>query len=317
MSSDLASPSSGPHGVHNDTTFRSYSTAQAQEYARRRGGYPPRLIDEIVYLHAQIGGALDSLLDLGCGPGSATRDLATHFNNATGIDPSAEMVTSAKAIGGDARASPIQFLRGEAEVCADIPDQSIDLITAATSAHWFDMERFWPTAARVLKPNGTVAIFTIWRTHCDPAATPHAKQIHEILNELEQGPDALGPYQKPGNWSLMGLYHDLQMPWTISPPCADFRESGYQRQVWSENGEPEADGSYVSGKKDMTLEDEEKAIATISAVTRWREAHPKLAHTEEDCVRVAFAKIRRLLETTGTEKLTMVGPSVLVTVKKQ
>jgi SAM-dependent methyltransferase len=301
-------------GVPSDTTFRGYSSGQVEEYARRRGGYPPQLINEIVKLHASTGGAFGSILDLGCGPGSATRDLAVHFDYAFGLDPSNEMVRTASALGGQAQLAPIYFLQGDAEVCNGIPDHSIDLITAATSGHWFDMERFWPTAARILKPGGTVAFFTIWRIYVHPTLTPHADEVQKILIELEQG--TLGPYQKAGNWSLMGLYNDLRMPWSISTPCNDFPESSYSRQVWNPNGMPEPDGSYVCGEKVMTLDEAEQAIATISAVTRWREAHPKLAHTDKDCVVAAFKQIKSILDAGPDDKITMVGPTVLVTLKR-
>ena len=273
MSSDFTSHSSSQSTPHSDTTFRSYSTAQVREYAQRRGGYPQRLIEEIIKLHVQTSNAFHSLLDLGCGPGNATRDLAAHFDHATGIDPSPEMVRTANELGGTAKdSSAIKSVQGDAELCKDVPKESVDLITAATSAHWFDMERFWPTAARVLKPGGTVAFFTIWKIYCHPEKTPHAEEVQRILVELEQ--ETLGPYQKPGNWSLMGLYKDLKMLWAISPPCTAFSKPSYRRQVWNEDGLPNNDGSYVCGERSMSLDEVEKAIATISAVTRWREAHP-------------------------------------------
>lgn len=305
--------STGPP-VPSDTTFRSYTPAQVEEYARRRGGYPERLIDGIIELHTSTGGALGSLLDLGCGPGSATRNLAPHFDRAIGIDPSAEMVRTAVSLGGQTSLGPMQFLQGDAEDCAGVPDQSVDLITAATAAHWFDMDRFWPTAARILKPGGTVAVFTIWRIYVHPALTPHAEEIQKILFELEQG--TLGPYQKPGNWSLMGLYEDLKMPWSLEPPCHAFPSRSYHRQVWNEHGLSELDGSYVCGERVMSLDETEKAIATISAVTRWREAHPDLANTENDCVIAAFNRIKKILDMNSDGKITMVGPSVLVTLKR-
>ena len=300
--------------VHNDTTFRSYSPGQALEYAQSRGGYPQALIDEILNLHTQTGGSLDSLLDLGCGPGNATRALAAHFNHATGVDPSAEMIAAAKAVGGRSKSGTISFVQGEAETCAGIPDASIDLITAATSAHWFDMDSFWHTAARVLKPGGTVAIFTIWRTWCHPATTPRAGEVHAVLLELEQG--TLGPFQREGNWSLMGLYRDLKMPWQLDQLCAEFAEEGYRRQVWNEDGRAGEDGTFFCGEEVRSLEDVERGIATISAVTRWREAHPEIANTEEDCVRAAFGRIGEILRLEGVRELVMVGPTVLVTLKR-
>lgn len=38
------------------------------------------------------------------------------------------------------------------------PDGSVDLLTAASAAHWFDIERFLKEAARVLKPHGCIAL---------------------------------------------------------------------------------------------------------------------------------------------------------------
>lgn len=38
------------------------------------------------------------------------------------------------------------------------PDGSVDLLTAASAAHWFDTERFLKEAARVLKPHGCIAL---------------------------------------------------------------------------------------------------------------------------------------------------------------
>jgi hypothetical protein len=56
---------SGNTSSHADTTFRGYSSAQVEEYASRRGGYPERLIDEVVQLHTSTSGTLGTLLDLG------------------------------------------------------------------------------------------------------------------------------------------------------------------------------------------------------------------------------------------------------------
>ena len=38
------------------------------------------------------------------------------------------------------------------------PDGSVDLLTAASAAHWFDQSRFLAEACQVLKPGGCVAL---------------------------------------------------------------------------------------------------------------------------------------------------------------
>ena len=44
---------------------------------------------------------------------------------------------------------------------------AVDLITAATAAHWFDMPRFWAEAAKILKPGGSVIIWCFGGYQCD------------------------------------------------------------------------------------------------------------------------------------------------------
>lgn len=315
--------STGPESASStEKTFKNYSADQVKEYAKRRSGYPAALINEIVDLHRRTGGECKCVLDIGCGPGNSTRDLAAHFDHAIGLDPAAGMVTAAQETGGRGRKSPIAYMQGSAETCEDVADNSVDLISAGTSAHWFDMQRFWPTAARVLKPKGTVAFFTVWGMAYYPTDAPEAKEIQRILDDLERhDPGGLGPYQAvPGNWHLISVYKDLQMPWSISPPCEAFPEAGYKYQIWNPDGAPDpVDGSYMNGLRPMTFEDAATWIGTISAATRWREAHPDIAHTEEDCIIAAFARIRSIMRAAGKteDKITFVGPTGLVTVKKR
>ena len=133
MSTDIQSaPACQPKAEHqHEQTFRGYTVDQAKEYATSRRGYPPRLVEEVIKAHTDTGGALGTVLDLGCGPGNSTRDLAVHFDHAIGLDPGASMVSAATQLGGDARNGPINFVQGEAEVCEGIPDQSVDLVSAA------------------------------------------------------------------------------------------------------------------------------------------------------------------------------------------
>ena len=114
----------------------------------------------------------------------------------------------------------------------------------------------------------------------------------------------------------MGLYHDLVMPWELSQPCTEFENESYRRSIWNEKGRASEDGSFLCGDRWTSLEDYEAAIGTISAATRWREAHPEIANTEEDVVKKAFAMIRGMLEAEGLKELCMVGPSVVVSLKR-
>jgi trans-aconitate 3-methyltransferase len=121
----------------SDTTFRNYKPAQAQQYAGFRPAYPPVLYEHIFTEHTASGGGFNLLLDVGCGPGRATQDLARSFEHAVGVDPGEEMINVARERGGETKSrGKIQFEVCEAERIAEgsgVPLGEVDLITAATA----------------------------------------------------------------------------------------------------------------------------------------------------------------------------------------
>lgn len=121
----------------SDPTFRSYKPGQAQLYAAARPAYPPVLYEHIFAEHAASGGGFGFVLDVGCGPGRATRDIAPAFEHAMGVDPGKEMISVARERGGETnKGEKIQFEVCEAERIVSAPVMSpgaVDLITAATA----------------------------------------------------------------------------------------------------------------------------------------------------------------------------------------
>jgi len=120
-----------------DQTFRYYKPAQAQQYAGYRPAYPPVLYEHIFAEHAASGGGFGFVLDVGCGPGNATRDLAPAFEHAVGADPGEEMINVARERGGETKkGEKIRYEVCEAERIAGapgVPLGEVDLITAATA----------------------------------------------------------------------------------------------------------------------------------------------------------------------------------------
>lgn len=120
--------------MHKDKTFRSYDSAQAAAYASSRDSYNPQLYETIISHHVRTDGVFGTVLDIGCGPGNATRSIAPKFDRAIGIDPSTEMIQAARSLGGSAKGGAIRYENMPAEDCASIPGvdtESVDLITAA------------------------------------------------------------------------------------------------------------------------------------------------------------------------------------------
>ncbi|PGH02942.1 hypothetical protein GX51_04398 [Blastomyces parvus] len=292
-----------------EKTFRTYTPGQGSTYAQNRRGYDPEFFQLIIDHHAATGGQLDTILDVGCGPGTAVRGLAPHFKHAIGLDPSEGMISTARSLGGSASSSsspePITFHVSTAEDLGAqlspplIPENSIDLLTAATAAHWFDMSRFWPRAARVLKPGGSVALWTHGPIRVSPQL-PNSAAIQVVVDELEDR--HLRPYMMAGNLLVRHLYAGLELPWTLPGTAAggsvsEFDEGSFFRRVW-EGG----DDVLMSRALSVDLDTVEKMVGTGSPVTRWREAHPDAAGTERDVVRVFRREVERLLHEAGVER---------------
>lgn len=109
------------------------------------------------------------------------------------------------------------------------------------------------------------------------------------------------------------MYANLPLPWTLSPTHAlPFSPASFSRIEWDKDGVPSAaDGEFLGGSDEQTLERIEKGLNTASMVTRWREAN---AGKEEDCVAVLIRELRNALG--GKETLDTGAGTVLLLVKK-
>jgi SAM-dependent methyltransferase len=74
-------------------------------------------------------------VDLGCGTGIASRQMAARGWCVVGLDPNAEMLRRAVRAGGG-----VEYLRAVAEV-TPLPARCATLATAGNAFHWFDLPR--------------------------------------------------------------------------------------------------------------------------------------------------------------------------------
>ncbi|XP_053925947.1 putative methyltransferase DDB_G0268948 isoform X5 [Cuculus canorus] len=110
----------------------------------------------LTYLKEKRTSPVELVVDVGCGSGQGTRFLAEHFKKVVGTDISEAQIQEAK----DSATTPnVSYLVSPAEVLP-LEDNSVDLITSFTAAHWFDLEKFMREANRVLKPGGCVVLCT-------------------------------------------------------------------------------------------------------------------------------------------------------------
>lgn len=139
-------------------------TARAGNYARFRPGYPPAVLD---LLRDECALGPDSAIaDIASGTGIFTRMLLENGNQVFGVEPNGEMRHAAESfLAGFPRFVSID---GTAEGTS-LPRQSVDLVTAAQAAHWFQREAALREFARILKPRGwTVLLWNERKTDSTP-----------------------------------------------------------------------------------------------------------------------------------------------------
>src|SRR5690606_16410266 len=130
-----------------DAERKNWFDQGGQAYARFRPEYPPELAEFL----ASIAPDTQLAVDVGCGNGQLTGQLAEHFSSVVGLDPSADQLTHA------APQANVTYLCAPAEGMP-LPDRSASLVTAAQAAHWFDLPAFYAEVRRVAMPSAVLAL---------------------------------------------------------------------------------------------------------------------------------------------------------------
>ncbi len=151
---------------------RTRFTETAGLYRRYRPSYPSQVFDWI-FQSANVPPGTQ-VVDLGCGTGIASRQMAARGMDVLGIDPNEEMLAVARADG-----SGVRYLRGEA---ADtrLPASSIGLVVCGQSFHWFDTLATMSELRRILVPHGFCAAFWNVRATGVPAMDEYEELLHSI-----------------------------------------------------------------------------------------------------------------------------------------
>jgi SAM-dependent methyltransferase len=165
--------------------------AYAGEYERFRPGYPDELFET-------IAGRLELperpvVVDLGAGTGRASLAMAELGWRVTAVEPGKPMLD---VLRGEATEAGLLLstVQANAEETGLDP-QSADLVTAAQSFHWFDMDRALTEIARILKPAGGVALF--WNVR-DGESSPFLADYDVLLARHAAAGSDTGRYEAVG-----------------------------------------------------------------------------------------------------------------------
>jgi len=126
---------------------------RVENYVRYRPGYPPEVLEE---LKARCGLTSSHVVaDIASGTGIWTRLLLENGNRVFGVEPNAEMREAGeRLLAGFAKFTSVV---GTAEATG-LADRSVDFVTAAQAAHWFDRARARREFVRILKPGGWLVL---------------------------------------------------------------------------------------------------------------------------------------------------------------
>lgn len=179
---------------------------RVENYACYRPSYPQGVID---ILTAYCGLDPSSrVADLGSGTGILSELLLKNDNLVFAVEPNPEMRLAAERF---LAAYPKFVSVAAAAEETTLSAGSVDLITAAQAFHWFDRARAKKEFARILKPDGWVAL--IWNER-RLDSTPFLRAYEDLL--LRYGTDyqkvrhenvesEIGEFFSPGEFQLKSL----------------------------------------------------------------------------------------------------------------
>jgi SAM-dependent methyltransferase len=142
---------------------------QSVGYAQFRPSYPQALF-AFLFEHCP---SFERAWDCATGSGQMASVLAERFTEVEATDISENQLKNALP------RHNIRYRLGRAEA-PDFPDQSFDLITVGQAAHWFNFERFYPEAKRVMKPNALIALIGYQKLRV-------GTEVEALIEELYDG----------------------------------------------------------------------------------------------------------------------------------
>jgi ubiquinone/menaquinone biosynthesis C-methylase UbiE len=137
----------------------------AERYEESRPGYPARVAEFVTATAGLAPGA--AILEIGCGTGQLTEQLACHGFHLTAIDIGPAMVAAARR----RLAEPGVSFRVTSFEDLVAADGSFDLVISGAAFHWIDPEVAFGKSARLLRPGGWFALLGTEERYDHPLGT--------------------------------------------------------------------------------------------------------------------------------------------------
>ena len=148
-------------------------SSRVENYIRYRPGYPAEVL-EILKQDCGLASTW-TVADIGSGTGLLSKMLLEIGNRVFGVEPNADMRQAGERFLQDY--SNFTSVAGSAEATT-LPDGSVDMVTAAQAAHWFDGTQARREFVRILKTGGwAVLIWNERKTDSSPFLAAYEKLL--------------------------------------------------------------------------------------------------------------------------------------------
>ena len=145
----------------------------ADAYNRTRPRYPLELVDRTIELAKLSENA--KILEIGCGPGTATTEFAKFGFSMVCLEPSEESCNLATQ--NCAKFPDVEIINTTFEEW--VQTDKFDCVLAATSFHWVSTEIGYAKLEKTLKDNGSLIL--LWNKEPQPSY-----EVYQILDEVYQ-----------------------------------------------------------------------------------------------------------------------------------
>ena len=147
---------------------------RVENYVKYRPGYPTAVVE---YLREACGLTAPAVIaDVGSGTGILSELFLKNGNPVFAVEPNDDMRQAAEVRLG--HYPNFTSVAGTAEATS-LPDTSVDFVTAGQAFHWFDAPRARVEFARILQPDGFVAL--VWNRQ-KVEATPFMRGYKALID---------------------------------------------------------------------------------------------------------------------------------------
>jgi SAM-dependent methyltransferase len=179
-------------------TFKDHFSKHAADYAKYRPLYPREMFEYF----GTVAPSRHLAWDCGSGNGQAAIGLAKVFDHVIATDASEKQIANAQAH------KRVSYRVATAEE-SGLESATIDVVTVMQAVHWFDLDRFYAEAARVVKLNGIIAVSAYLFAQIKP-------EIDQVVGRYYH--DVVGPFWSPER-KMVENFPDIPFPFQkIDPP---------------------------------------------------------------------------------------------------